>query len=222
MQIDLSAKPTLEAAYQIAVAAHEGQVRKYSGTPYISHPMEVVEILNDAGVTGQRILAAGLLHDVLEDTTYPAHLLRERVGSVVLGLVESLTNKDRGTRAQKNAAAIKRIVAASKHAQMVRLADVIHNLSDVADHDPAFAAIYLEEKKALLDALPLSYRTTDRQYEYLWERARESYTKGLEKVALHQLKRGQALNDQLMVGEEDISRMIADEELASMQAAAMF
>ncbi len=58
----------IEKAYRLASAAHEGQKRK-SGEPYIIHPLDVAIILADLEMDLETI-AAGLLHDVVEDTIY--------------------------------------------------------------------------------------------------------------------------------------------------------
>ena len=56
----------IQKAYDIANKQHEGQFRK-SGDPYVQHPLEVAYILTTLN-TGPNTIAAGLLHDVLEDT----------------------------------------------------------------------------------------------------------------------------------------------------------
>ena len=53
-------------AYQFAKKSHEGQKRKYSGEPYINHPVEVMQIVSTVPHT-EEMLAAALLHDVVED-----------------------------------------------------------------------------------------------------------------------------------------------------------
>ncbi|MBS4946519.1 MAG: HD domain-containing protein, partial [Rothia mucilaginosa] len=58
----------LQRAYEVANHYHEGQKRK-SGDPYITHPVAVTAILAEMGATGP-VLAAGLLHDTVEDTDY--------------------------------------------------------------------------------------------------------------------------------------------------------
>lgn len=59
----------LQRAYEVANRCHEGQKRK-SGDPYITHPVAVTAILAEMGATGP-VLAAGLLHDTVEDTDSP-------------------------------------------------------------------------------------------------------------------------------------------------------
>ncbi len=75
-----------DEALRYAGKCHAGMVRKGSGTPYMLHPMEVAEIL--ATMTDDcEVLAAGLLHDTLEDTDATEADLRERFGDRVTDLV---------------------------------------------------------------------------------------------------------------------------------------
>jgi GTP diphosphokinase / guanosine-3',5'-bis(diphosphate) 3'-diphosphatase len=76
-------------AYQVADAAHEGQKRT-SGEPYVQHCLAVGNILTDLGLDAPTI-AAGLLHDVLEDTDYSREQMEKDFGKEVLSLVEGVT-----------------------------------------------------------------------------------------------------------------------------------
>ena len=71
----------LERAFEKASAAHDGQLRK-SGDPYITHPVAVAEILADLGLDANT-LAAALLHDTVEDTTYSNQELRKDFGEEI-------------------------------------------------------------------------------------------------------------------------------------------
>ncbi len=79
----------IEKAYNLAYHAHEGQVRK-SGEPYIIHPLCVGIILADLEMDKETI-AAGLLHDVVEDTLYTEDELTEMFGADVTLLVDGVT-----------------------------------------------------------------------------------------------------------------------------------
>ena len=68
----------LERAYERAVKQHSSQRRK-SGEPYIIHPLAVAQILADLGM-GPLVVAAGLLHDTVEDTDYTLDQCRDRFG----------------------------------------------------------------------------------------------------------------------------------------------
>lgn len=84
--------PLVREALQVAAEAHAGQVRNGSGgLPYIEHPKMVCERLAAAGY-GDEVLAAGLLHDVVEDSEVTVADLRGRFGDGVAGLVEALSD----------------------------------------------------------------------------------------------------------------------------------
>ena len=79
----------IEKAYEVAHSAHEGQFRK-SGDPYIIHPLYVAIIL--AGLEmDKETIAAGILHDVVEDTTLTKEQVEERFGKDVALLVDGVT-----------------------------------------------------------------------------------------------------------------------------------
>lgn len=83
----------LEKAVAFAVRAHEGQVRKKSGTPYILHPMEAATIA--ATLTDDReVLAAVMLHDTVEDTDTTLDDIRREFGDRVARLVQGETEKE--------------------------------------------------------------------------------------------------------------------------------
>jgi guanosine-3',5'-bis(diphosphate) 3'-pyrophosphohydrolase len=79
-------------ALEIARRAHFGQIRSGSnGRPYIEHPIAVAELLAEQAYS-EEVLAAALLHDVVEDTDMTVEDIRERVGSPVAELVEVLSD----------------------------------------------------------------------------------------------------------------------------------
>ena len=84
---------TVERARIFATAAHAavGQTRKYTGEPYIVHPIEVAKIVENHGGSNAMI-AAALLHDVLEDTSVTFDVLETEFGSEVAELVLWLTD----------------------------------------------------------------------------------------------------------------------------------
>ncbi len=84
--------PLVREALATAAEAHAGQIRNGSGgLPYIEHPKMVAERLAEAGY-GDEVLAAGLLHDVVEDSQLTVADLRERFGAEIAGLVEVLSD----------------------------------------------------------------------------------------------------------------------------------
>lgn len=88
----IARSPVIREALDAAAEAHAGQVRNGSGgLPYIEHPKMVCERLAAAGY-GDEVLAAGLLHDVVEDSELTVADLRERFGAEIAALVEVLSD----------------------------------------------------------------------------------------------------------------------------------
>lgn len=149
----------LHAATLFAKAAHDsiGQTRKFTdGQPYWIHPLEVAEIV--AGVTDDAELqAAALLHDTLEDVPWvTAELLAALFGERVAALVVEVTNVSSdadGDREVRQALERAHMAGASPDAKTIKLADVLSNVSKLAERSPEFALSYLPEKAALLQAL---------------------------------------------------------------------
>ena len=82
----------IEEAILFAVRAHEGQTRKLNKLPYILHPMEVATIISTL-TTDEDVIAAGLLHDTVEDTDVTIADLATAFGLDVAYLVASETEK---------------------------------------------------------------------------------------------------------------------------------
>lgn len=122
----------LRKAYVFAAQAHKGQVRR-SGEPYLSHPLEVANMLADMKMDATTI-AAGLLHDVLEDTEVTVPELRKSFGKDVADLVEGVTKISRiqeSTPETRQAETIRKIILAmigDLRVVFIKLADRIHNL----------------------------------------------------------------------------------------------
>ncbi|MDP7576504.1 MAG: HD domain-containing protein, partial [Pseudomonadales bacterium] len=76
-------------AYGFAESAHKGQKRK-SGEKYINHPLAVAAILSEMHMDHQCLMAA-LLHDVLEDTGVPKHMLAQKFDEEVADLVDGVS-----------------------------------------------------------------------------------------------------------------------------------
>jgi (p)ppGpp synthase/HD superfamily hydrolase len=81
----------LEGAYRMALEAHEGP--RSEGDTGIQHPVEVARILSAEGF-GEEVVAAALLHDVVEDSDTSAEELEERFGAEVAGLVREMTEDE--------------------------------------------------------------------------------------------------------------------------------
>jgi len=157
----------LEKLREYADKAHGDQRRKYSPERYIVHPVRVMEICRK--YTEQLpILAAALLHDVLEDTPvtkaelhqYLLTLMNEGEAKATMQLVVELSDVytkaahprwNRKKRKQKEA---ERIEKTSADSQTVKYADIIDNCREIAANDPEFARVFLRECQSLLKKIP--------------------------------------------------------------------
>jgi RelA/SpoT family (p)ppGpp synthetase len=119
-------------AYEFAAKAHEGQQR-YSGEPYISHPVAVATILAELKLDAQTLMAA-LLHDVIEDTGVPKTDIAAMFGEEVAELVDGVSKLDKvefRSRAEAQAESFRKMLFAmvgDMRVILVKLADRTHNM----------------------------------------------------------------------------------------------
>jgi (p)ppGpp synthase/HD superfamily hydrolase len=106
--------PVTGAALAYAERVHAGQRRAVDGAPFIFHPLDVASLLYSAGATDP-VIAAGMLHDVIEDTAAVASDLRGRFGRKVTDLVVAVSEDDRIADHDARKAALRAQVAASGH-----------------------------------------------------------------------------------------------------------
>lgn len=120
-------------AIEFAARAHRTQVRKGSDTPYISHPYSVGLMLARAGFDAE-VVAAGILHDTIEDTPVTLDEIREEFGDRVASIVEGCTEPDRAASwEERKEHTIEYLRTATHEVRSVACADKLHNLSTVAD-----------------------------------------------------------------------------------------
>lgn len=169
----------LEEVKDFADRAHGNQMRKYTPERYIVHPVRVMQTCKEY-TNDLPILAAALLHDVLEDTPVTKEELQAfllKLMSVddakrTVQLVEELTdvyvkenypNWNRRKRKQKEAERLEKTSAA---AQTIKYADIIDNAPEVTEKEPDFAQRFIPEYKALLQRIT-------KGNPVLYEKARE-------------------------------------------------
>ncbi len=156
----------VEMARIFATERHEGQVRKYTGEPYINHPKAVVDIVKTVPHTDSMI-AAAWLHDTVEDTSATHNDILNTFGVEVCYLVEMLTDVSKpsdGNRSVRKSIDREHSAKSTPPAMTIKLADLINNSESIVERDPKFAETYIEEKMLLLDVL------VDGD-EGLWQRA---------------------------------------------------
>lgn len=139
--------PKLVDALAFAAHAHRAQRRKDAGaTPYINHPLGLVRILAvEAGVEDIDILCAAALHDYIEDccggeeqptVDHGTALLRDRFGERVTEYVAAVSDDKSLGKNERKRMQIEHAANIPTGAKLVKLADKIANLRDIADAPP--------------------------------------------------------------------------------------
>lgn len=171
--------PRVEKAFTMAKEAHRGQFRKYTGEPYIWHPMAVasdvvvaMQRAIDASLDANRgwevetvasatfgtwtleaVACAAILHDSVEDTHLTFADIQKQIGVDVAEGVFYLTDpvsKGQANRAFRTWASRTLISSAPYAIRGIKLYDMLSNIQSIAAHDPTFAATYLREKADMM------------------------------------------------------------------------
>jgi len=145
-------------ALAYATKAHEGQVRKYTGEPYIVHPIDVLCILREHAPKSQQIdevYAAALLHDTVEDTPVTEEEIREEFGEVVGDYVAGMTKLEDpiNNRATRKALEAQRLGRCVGMIQTIKCADLLSNMKSIIEHDRKFAKVFMAETRFLHDMM---------------------------------------------------------------------
>jgi len=157
----------LEKVKAFASQAHDGQQRKYTPDPYIVHPVRVMEMCRHYNPE-LPVLAAALLHDVLEDTAVDQNALKQFLHGVMeepeanrtVELVIELTDiyikehYPKWNRKKRKLKEADRIEKTSPDSQTIKYADIIDNCREIVDYDPEFANRFLRECRDLLKRMP--------------------------------------------------------------------
>jgi (p)ppGpp synthase/HD superfamily hydrolase len=126
-QIDL-----IDRAIEFAVKAHEQQKRKGTGKAYIIHPFAVGVLLAEAGCSEQ-VIAAGILHDVVEDARVNPERIRKEFGEEVASIVEQCTEPDkRRPWEERKQHTLCTLTKADLAVRFVTCADKLHNIRTLA------------------------------------------------------------------------------------------
>lgn len=164
MHLDIDDKIDINAVLEFATERHKGQVR-IDGTPYITHPIRVMEIVNKfKRSSNQNIISAGaLLHDILEDTYTSYREIIDRFGLEVASLVMEVTSSGYVPKMiGKQVYLAHKMRYMSSYALIIKLADRLDNINDLKNmpierikktfFDTIYMVNYIENKRILTKA----------------------------------------------------------------------
>lgn len=133
LSVDLDAYPVSKRALVVAAAAHQGQQRKGSGRPYIVHPIGVARLLVEAGCRDE-VVAAGLLHDTLEDTHLTLEDLHRLFGQAVAATVAGCSEPDKSVPWEtRKRHTLRNLNTAPLEVRLVTCADKLDNVLSLAE-----------------------------------------------------------------------------------------
>lgn len=180
-------------AYAFAARCHKGQ-KRVSGEPYLNHPLEVAYILARMKL-GHQSVAAGLLHDTIEDTHATPEEIKETFGEQVWNLVDGVTKISMiefSTQAERQAENVRKmILAMSKDIRviLIKLADRVHNMRTLDFLPPAkqrqIAQETLDIYAPLANRLGMGWMKTELEnsaFKYLWPKEYSEIKRKVDEV----------------------------------------
>jgi len=159
-------------ALEFAAVKHRDQRRKDKrASPYINHPIELANVLwHEGGVADPVVIAAALLHDTVEDTETSWQELRGGFGDEVADVVLEVTDVKWLKKTLRKRLQVAKAKYASERARLVKLADKICNLRDVAAHPPAGWPLerrrqYFDWAKEVIDQVRGTHPVLERKFD---------------------------------------------------------
>ena len=149
-------------ALEFATKMHKGQVRKYTGEEYITHPVAVADIveayLDRMGFTEEEIMMAievAILHDTVEDTEATMESIHGFFGPEIAKGVWFLTKTPDyvGNRKFRKELCEARLREAPEIIRIIKTCDMFHNSLSIEEHDPKFWNLFKEETVSLQIAM---------------------------------------------------------------------
>ena len=173
--------------------AHGDQKRKYANERYIEHPLRVMRICKSYGYR-LPVLAAAILHDVLEDTATTSKQVKDFLSTImnekdaghtidlVIELTDVYTKHDypRFSRRKRKSMEASRMEIISAEAQTIKYADIIDNAKEIGTHDNEFAPVFLRECRMLIQKMKKGNTN-------LREEAIEVLKKEMKQLRMHEM-----------------------------------
>ncbi|MCL2456074.1 MAG: bifunctional (p)ppGpp synthetase/guanosine-3',5'-bis(diphosphate) 3'-pyrophosphohydrolase, partial [Defluviitaleaceae bacterium] len=198
----------VEKAFEISHEAHKNCPPRKTGEPFVTHPLEVAIILAEIR-TDTESIAAGLLHDVVEDTHFTLDDIREKFGDDVALLVDGVTKIKTPTYVTKTEQKVENYrklffhIAQDVRVLLIKIADRLHNMRTLEGHSREQKQIDIAQETLEIYA-PLAHRLGISKLRYELEDLgfkytnRETYDELSEKVALKHSERDEIV-EQIML-----------------------
>lgn len=165
----------LSKAIVFASHAHAGQYRKDGNTPYINHPLEVMNlVVMHVDRPQDDVLIAAVLHDVVEDTNVTSAEIKHMFGGHVARLVAELTDDKSLTKEERKRIQLQEVHTLSPDGKLLRLCDKICNVYDIlyappGDWDIRRRMDYLKWSKAVVDRIRGVHPLLEKRFDELYE-----------------------------------------------------
>lgn len=145
-------------AVKVASTAHKFQMRKDGVTPFICHPIIVADLISSVGgVQNEDILAAAILHDIIEDTPTSYEEVKSMFGSTIANIIMECSDDKSLLKAERKLIQVAEARYKSYAAKIVKLADKIANMNDILNNPPTTwdkdrKLAYFDWSKEVVDA----------------------------------------------------------------------
>jgi GTP diphosphokinase / guanosine-3',5'-bis(diphosphate) 3'-diphosphatase len=166
---------TIVRALKFAANKHRNQKRKDQETPYINHPIDVLNVLvNEGDVQDEELLIGAILHDTVEDTDATFDEIEAEFGSNIRSLVGECTDDKSLSQEDRKAKQVESAPHKSVKAKQIKLADKISNLRDMIQSPPADwsrdrKSKYIEWSRQVVAGLRGANEALERVYDQTYE-----------------------------------------------------
>ncbi len=152
----METKSNIRKAVEFMINSHDGQFRKFNGEEYAWHPAAVAKIVRNvkSSRNKDKLCIAALLHDTVEDCQVSLDDIRMEFGEMVSSIVYELTSDgDKVKEMGKANYLLHKMLRMTSYALVIKLADRLHNCSDLVNSSESFRNKYVTETRFILDGL---------------------------------------------------------------------
>lgn len=164
--------------FALAFAAHKHRDQRrldVAASPYINHPIALANVLaNEAHVDDETVLIAAVLHDTVEDTDTSEDELRREFGPEIAAIVLEVTDDKSLPKAERKRLQVANAATLSHRAKLVKLADKISNLRDIAHSPPPGWSLerqqaYFDWARSVVDGVRGTHPELERIFDEAWK-----------------------------------------------------